>query len=84
MEETNTLEPSNAKVDNVDEQFFEIRPETNTTIKSLATLTLYHWRSADATDSLAFPAVLYMWNDIRHDDDNGKSSALYRHLIQSN
>ncbi len=25
-----------------------------------------------------------MWNSIRHADDNGKSSALHRHLIQSN
>ena len=25
-----------------------------------------------------------MWNNIRHVDDNSKSSALHRHLIQSN
>ena len=84
MEQANSLESSNIKVNNIDNQFFEIRLETNATIKSLATLTLYNWQLADAMDSLVFPTVLYMWNSIRYTDDNGKSSTLHRHFIQSN
>ncbi len=58
--------------------------KTDATIKSLATLTIYNWRSADAMDSLAFPVVSQMWNSIRNVDDNGKSSAFHCHLIQKN
>ncbi len=84
MEQDDPLEPSNAAVDDEDEQFFEMGLETNATIENLATLTIYNWRSADATDSLAFPAASHMWNSIRHADDNGESSALHCHLLQSN
>ncbi|MCJ1342680.1 hypothetical protein MMC31_000867 [Peltigera leucophlebia] len=84
MEQADPLKPSNAEVDNVDEQFFEMGLETHATVESLVTLTIYNWRSADATDSLAFPAASHMWNSIRHADDNGGSSAFHRYLIQSN
>ena len=84
MEQDDPLEPSNAAVDDEDQQCFEMGLETDATIESLATLTIYNWRCADATDSLAFPAASHMWNSIRHADDNGKSSALHRHLVQSN
>ncbi len=77
------MDPSNAIVDE-DDRFFEMELETDATIESWATLTVYNWRSADAMDSLAFPAVSHMWNSIKHVDDNGKSSALHCHLIQSN
>ncbi len=78
-----SLDPNNAAVDK-DNRFFEMELETDTTIKSLTTLTIYNWRSADATDSLAFLTASHMWTSIRHVDDNSKSSALYYHLIQSN
>ncbi len=84
MEQDDPLEPSNAAVNDEDKQFFEIGLETNATIENLATLTIYNWRSADATDSLTFPATSHMWNSIRYTNDNGKSSALHRHLLQSN
>ncbi len=77
-----SLDSSNAAVDE-DDRFFEMELETDATIKSLATLTVYNWRSADATDSLTFPVALHMWNSIRHADDNSESFALHRHLIQS-
>lgn len=32
----------------------------DTTIESLANLTLYNWQSIDATDSLAFSAASYI------------------------
>ncbi len=79
----NLLEPSNVAVDK-DDRFFEMKLETNATIESLATLTVYNWQSANVTDSLAFLATSHMWNSIRHVDDNGKSSVLHCHLIQSN
>lgn len=82
--EENVMEQDNAKVDDVDEQSFEMGLETDATIESLVTLTVYNWRSTDATDSLAFPAALHMWNSIRRADDNGESSALHCHLTQSN
>ncbi len=84
MEQDDPLEPSNTAVDDKDEQFFEMGLETNATIENLATLTIYNWRSADATASLAFPTASHMWNSIRHADDNGESSAFHRHLLQSN
>ncbi|MCJ1349552.1 hypothetical protein MMC31_007793 [Peltigera leucophlebia] len=84
MEQADPLEPSNAEVDIVNEQFFEMELETHATVESLVTLTIYDWQSVDATDSLAFPAASHMWNSIRHADDNGGSSALHRHLIQRN
>lgn len=58
--------------------------ETDTTIKNLVTITIYNWRSAGTTNSLAFLAVLHMWNIIGHADDNGESSALHCYLLQSN
>ena len=57
MEQANPLELNNAEVDNVNKQFFEIGLETDTTIKSLATLTLYNWQSADVTNCFAFPTA---------------------------
>ncbi|MCJ1345108.1 hypothetical protein MMC31_003313 [Peltigera leucophlebia] len=84
IEQANPLEPNNAEVDNVDKQCFEMGLETHATVENLVTLTIYNWRSADATDSLAFPKASHMWNSIRHADDNGGSSALHRHFIQSN
>ncbi len=82
MGQDDPLDPSNAAVDK-DDRFFEMELETDAIIESLSTLTVYNWRSADAIDSLAFSASSHMWNSIRHADDNGESSALYRHLIQS-
>ncbi len=84
MEQDNPLEPSNTAVNDKDKQFFEIGLEINATIENLAILTIYNWWSADAMDSLAFPAASYIWNSIRHADDNGEFSALHRHLLQSN
>lgn len=80
MGQENLLEPSNAIVDK-DKQFFEIELETNATIESLATLTIYYWQSADATNSPAFSATSQMRNSIIHADNNGDSSTFYRHLI---
>ena len=60
MEQANPFEPRNSEVDDIDEQFFERGLETDVTIKSLATLTLYNWQSANITDSLAFPTNSYM------------------------
>lgn len=84
MEQANPLKPSNAKVNNVDKQFIEMGLETDAPIKNLVTLTLYNYQLADTTDSLAFPAVLHIWNSIRYADDNGKSSTLHRYFIQDN
>ncbi len=83
MGQDNPLDSSNVAVDK-DNRFFKIKLETDATIKYLATLTVYNWQSADATDSLTFPAASHMWNSIRYANDNGKSSAFYCHLIQSN
>ncbi len=80
MGQNNPLDPSNSAVDE-DDRFFEMELETDAIIESLATLTVYNWRSADARDSLAFPAASHMWNSIRHADDNHESSALHRHII---
>ncbi len=49
-------DPSNTAVDK-DDRFYKMELETNATIKSLATLTIYNWRLADATDSLNFPQL---------------------------
>ncbi len=84
MEQEDLLEPSNVAVDDEDEQFFEMGLETNAIIENLVTLTSYNWRSADAMDSLAFPAASHMWTSLRHADDNDESSALHYHLLQSN
>ncbi len=81
MRQNNLLQPSNATVTDKDKQFFEMRLKTNTTIESLATLTIYNWRSTDATDIIIFPTVSHIWNSIRHINNNDKSFALYRHLI---
>ncbi len=83
MGQDDPLDPNNATV-NEDDRFFEMELETDAIIESLATLTVYNWRSADATDSLAFSTASYMWNNIKQADGNGESSALHRHLIQSN
>ncbi len=83
IEQYDSLDPSNTAIDE-DDRFFEIELETDANIESLTTLTVYNWRSADVTDSFVFPATSQMWNSIRHADDNGKSSALHRHLIESN
>ncbi len=83
MEQDNLLEPSNTTINDENEQFFEMELEIDATLKNLATLTIYNWQSADATDSLAFSAASNMWNSIRHANDNGKSSALHHHLLQS-
>lgn len=40
--------------------------ETDGTIESLATLTIYNWQSANTTDSLEFLATLYS----RYANDN--------------
>lgn len=50
----------------------------------MATLTIYNWQLADVKDSLAFPTAIYMWNNIRHTKNNGKSSAFYCYFIQNN
>lgn len=55
--------------------------ETDITIESLATLTIYNWQSADTTNSLEFLTAAFMWNNIRHTKDNGKSSAFNYHFI---
>lgn len=43
IELANPLKLSNTEVDNINKQFFEIRLEINTTIKNLATLTIYNY-----------------------------------------
>lgn len=52
MEQDNPLEPSNATVNDENKQCFEIGLETDTTIKNLATLTIFYWQSGGATNSL--------------------------------
>lgn len=80
MRQNNPLKSSNIVI-NKNNRFFEIILEINTTIKSLATLIVYNWQSADATDSFIFSTALYIWNSIRHTYNNDKSSTLYCHLI---
>ena len=80
MGQDNPLDPSNIAVDK-DKRFFKMELKTDAIIKSLATLTIYNWQSADVTDSLAFPVASYIWNSIRYADDNGKSSIFHRHFI---
>lgn len=84
IEQANLLKPSNAEINNIDKQFIKIRLETDAIIKSLATFTIYNWQSADVMNSLAFPKALYMQNNIRYVNNNGKFFALHCHLIQSN
>lgn len=60
IEQANLLKPSNAKLNNVDKQIFEMGLETDATIESLATLTIYNWQSADTMDNLAFLATLHI------------------------
>lgn len=84
MEQANLLKPSNAEINNIDKQFIKIRLETDVIIKSLAIFTIYNWQSADVMNSLAFPTALYMQNNIRYVNNNGKFFALHYHLIQSN
>lgn len=60
MKQTNLLKPSNAEINNIDKQFFEIKLEIDAIIKSLAILTIYNWQLADIIDSLAFSTVLYI------------------------
>lgn len=81
IEQANPLDPSNAEVDNVANQFFEMGLETNAIIESLATLTLYNWQLANATDSFEFATASNMWNSIKYIDDNGKFSTLHYHFI---
>ncbi len=80
MGQDDPFDPSNVTVDKND-RFFEIELETDAIIKSLAILPVYNWQSAGATDSLAFPTASYMWNSIRHANDNGKSFAFHCYLI---
>ena len=81
VKQANLLESSYVKLENVDKQFFEMGLEIDATIESLANLTIYNLRSANAINSLAFPAASYIWNNIRYVDDNDKSFAPYCHFI---
>ena len=80
MGQDNLLDPSNATIDK-DNRLFKMELKIDATIKSLATLTVYNWQSADITDSLAFPVASHMWNNIRHVNSNGKSFAFHCYLI---
>lgn len=81
IKQDNPLKPSNITINNKDKQFFEMKLETNTIIKSLTTLTTYNWQLPDVIDSLTFLAVFYMWNSIRYIDNNSKSSIFHYYLL---
>ncbi len=83
MEEDIIMNPDNIRINNINEQCYDMGLDTDASIANLVTSTVYNWQSTDAMDSLAFPAASHMWNSLRHADDNGESSAIYRHLIQS-
>lgn len=57
MRQDNILKANTAIVTNKDKQFFEMGLETDTTIKSLVTLTFYNWQLIDITNSLTFLAT---------------------------
>ncbi len=81
IEQDDPLEPNNATIDNKNEQFFEMRLETDAIIGNLATLTIYNWRSADTIDSLTFLTTSSMWNSIGHANNNGESFTLYYYVL---
>ncbi len=81
MEEDIIINSDDIEIDDINEQCYDMELDTDASIENLVTLTVYNWRSTDATDSLAFPATSHMWNSLRHADENGKSSAIHCHLI---
>lgn len=78
------MKSNNTTINDKVEQFLEIGLETIVTIETLATLTIYNWRSVDTIDNFIFSTTSYIYHNIRYADDNDKSSTLHCHLIQSN
>lgn len=74
--------PNNAKVNDIDKSFFEIKLETNINIKSLAILTIYNCQSAKAINSIIFPIISHICNSNKHvTDNNNIFFTLFYHFI---
>ncbi len=60
MEENIIINPDDIGIDDVNEQCYDLRLDTDTSIENLVTLTVYNWQSTDTTDSLAFSVALHI------------------------
>lgn len=54
------MNPDNIKINDINEQYYNMKLDTDTFIENLVTLTVYNWQSTDKIDSLVFPTISHI------------------------